>query len=251
MGYNKSELININGVATELTIGGADDARSRAERAFIRQVIGQPFALIQVIPFVRDNKGNIVYAADGRPVLNTGLRKNIGPGIAPYQMGLTNTFNLNKFTFSFLVDAKFGGYMHSGTNHLAYARGLHKETLPGRETGIVGEGVNQSGSTNTVSVPAYTWYPYLTNFGEPFIYKSDFVKLRSVIIGYTIPIKTLGKVRFQSATVSLVGRNLWIIHKEVPIIDPESAYNVGSNQGLEFAGMPSTRTFGVNLNLKF
>jgi hypothetical protein len=39
--------------------------------------------------------------------------------------------------------------------------------------------------------------------------------------------------------------------KKVPVIDPEATYNNGNAQGVEFAGTPPTRSYGVNLNLKF
>ena len=52
-------------------------------------------------------------------------------------------------------------------------------------------------------------------------------------------------------SVSLVGRNLAILHKETPNIDPESNYNNTIGQGLELAGVPPYRSFGLNLNVKF
>jgi TonB-linked SusC/RagA family outer membrane protein len=250
--YNKSRVEKLYGNLPELNIGASDQWQSRTQTAFIYQRVGSPFSLIEVIPFIRDPKsGSIVFAADGRPKLDGSLRKIMGPGISPYQIGITNSFTFNKLTFSFLVDGKFGGYLHSGTAALATNRGLMKTTLPGREGGVVGVGVNEAGTPNTVNVEANRYYSYLSNFGEPFVYKSDFIKLRQIIIGYTIPLNTIGKVRFQSATVSLVGRNLLTLMKDVPVIDPESTYNIGNNQGLEFAGMPATRTIGLNLNLKF
>jgi hypothetical protein len=75
--------------------------------------------------------------------------------------------------------------------------------------------------------------------------------LRQIIIDYTIPARLLEKLPFKGASVSLVGRNLFILKKFTPNIDPESTYNNSNAQGLELAGVPATRTVGFNLNLKF
>ena len=82
-------------------------------------------------------------------------------------------------------------------------------------------------------------------------YKSDFIKLRQVVIGYNFPSSTLGKSPFKSASLSLVGRNLLMIKKYTPNIDPESTYNSGNAQGLEWYGAPPVRSVGLNLNLTF
>jgi hypothetical protein len=61
----------------------------------------------------------------------------------------------------------------------------------------------------------------------------------------------MAKSPFKGASVSVVGRNLLMIMKNTPNIDPESTYNSGNAQGLEYYGAPSVRSFGINLNLKF
>ncbi len=214
--------------------------------------VGKPTSEIQAVAFLRNPAGQIVFNAQGLPMT---AAKNIdmGPGISPLTMGITNSFRYKRFTLDILVDGKFGGYLYSGTQALAYRYGLAKETLPGRETGVVGAGVQTDlHSPNTVNVPAETYYSNLYGFGEPFVYSSNFIKLRSLTLDYSLPVNTFGsKQPFKSITVSLVARNLWVIMKRVPNIDPESTYNAGNAQGLEFAGMPITRTMGLNLNLKF
>ncbi len=70
-------------------------------------------------------------------------------------------------------------------------------------------------------------------------------------LGYDLPSKWLQPIGFVDATVSLVGRNLWIIHKKVPNVDPETAFNTGNGQGLEDLSLPGTRSYGINVNFKF
>ena len=78
------------------------------------------------------------------------------------------------------------------------------------------------------------------------------MRLRQLSIGYTLPSSLLDGTFIQSASVSLIGKNLFFISNDVDNIDPESAYNASSrNTGLEYWGMPVPRTVGLNVNLKF
>lgn len=243
--YNKNRVISLYGDLQNLQVG--DPARSQA--AYVFQEIGQPFSLIKGFAYKRDASGNVVYDAQGLPLKSDLV--SYGTGVSPITLGFNNSFRYKGIGVSFLIDGKFGGHIYSGTNALAYRYGLHAETLAGRETGVVGQGVNQKGEPNAINVPAQQYYQNLYNFAEPFIYSSDFLKLRQVIIDYTIPARLLNKMPFKAASVSIVGRNLAILMKHTPNIDPESTYNNTNAQGLEFAGSPPTRSMGINLNLKF
>ncbi len=251
--YNKSDIVALYGNLSQITL---DNPRSQTVN--VVDQIGHPASELQAIAYARNPSGQIVYSNQGLPVVDadtTGATryKNMGTGISPTVVGLTNSFRYKRFTLDILVDAKFGGVIYSGTNALAYRYGLSKGTLPGREGGVVGAGVTQDLHTpNTVSVNATTYYQNLYNFGEPFVYSSNFIKLRSITLDYSISPKIFGpKTPFKSITLSAVGRNLWTIMKKTPNIDPESTYNNGNAQGLEFAGFPITRTMGLNLNVKF
>ncbi|GAB3785831.1 SusC/RagA family TonB-linked outer membrane protein [Spirosoma horti] len=243
--YNKNRVVSLYGDLQNLQVG--DPARSQA--AYVFQEINQPFSLIKGFAYKRDAGGNVIYDAQGYPLKSDLV--SYGTGISPITLGFTNSFRYKGIGLSFLIDGKFGGHIYSGTNALAYRYGLQSGTLPGRETGIVGVGVNEKGEPNAVKVPAQQYYSYLYNFAEPFVYSSDFLKLRQIIIDYTIPARLLNKMPFKAASISIVGRNLAILMKHTPNIDPESTYNNTNAQGLEFAGTPSTRSVGVNLNLKF
>jgi hypothetical protein len=76
------------------------------------------------------------------------------------------------------------------------------------------------------------------------------VKLRQVVIGYSLPQRWFRRAGIQAVQLSLVGRNLAILKKHTPNIDPESNYTNGNAQGLELAGVPPFRSFGLNLNVK-
>ncbi len=242
--YNKNKVVEIYPGLDQLFV---EEPRPRVSAIY--QVTGLPYAQILGNGYKRDAKGQVIFNAQGLP--ETQGLVNFGTGISPWTLGFNNSFGYKGFRFSFLIDGKFGGHIMSGTNALAYRYGLHKNTLEGRETGVIGKGVQEDGSANTIVVPAQTYYSNLYNFAEPFVYKSDFIKLRQVIIEYAIPNRIYGKTPIKAINVSLVGRNLLILKKYVPIIDPESGYSAGNAQGQEFAGLPSTRTMGINLNVKF
>lgn len=127
--------------------------------------------------------------------------------------------------------------------------------------GFVGVGVVQTGvdpngnpifAPNTRIVnPQEYWNRAVSDVGEMNVYDASFIKLRDISIGYTIPRRLLGNLPVQSVTISAVGRNLFVLYKNVPNIDPESTYNNSNGQGLEYGSLPTRRHFGFNLNVKF
>jgi len=86
---------------------------------------------------------------------------------------------------------------------------------------------------------------------ENFIYDASFVKLRQVTLGYNLPKKLWGKLPIRNLMLSFVARNLAILYKNVDNIDPESSYTSSNSQGLDYFGMPASRTFGFNLRATF
>jgi TonB-linked SusC/RagA family outer membrane protein len=245
MGYNDSEVLSLYGDLQTLRVD-----QSRPGSAFIHQDVGKPYSQIKGYDFKRDANGNIVYNSQG--LATSGEIRDFGSGVPPYTLGLNNSFSYKGITMSVLVDGKFGGYIYSGTNALAYRFGLHEATLVGREEGVTGKGVTESGEINTAKAPAQAYYSnWYSAIATPFVHKSDFIKLRQVILQYSVPNRFLAKMPFKGASISIVGRNLAVLMKKVPIIDPEATYNNSNAQGVEFAGAPPTRSYGVNLNLKF
>ncbi len=228
-------------------------AQSRTLTAFVQHRVGEPFAQIVAFDFARDKQGNIVYDADGLP--KQGELVSMGTGVHPYSGGWENEFHFGNFSLSALIDFKFGGKIFSATNAYMYGFGLHKETLPGRDGGITGVGVTEDGKPNTKLVTADKVQDYYSRIsgqiGTPFVYDASFIKLRQVSIGYDFPSAWLENSPIRRLTLSLVGRNLLVLMKNTPNIDPETNYNTSNAQGLELAGIPPTRTVGFNLNVKF
>jgi TonB-linked SusC/RagA family outer membrane protein len=229
--------------------------------------IGQPYGTLFGTAFERNAAGDIIVEADGTPAISP-AKKILGKYTPDWLGGITNSFRYKNINLSVLVDAHVGGQIFSGTNNTGTYTGVLASTLPGRgaenggityttangstrDDGIIFDGVLADGSPNTTVLPAESYYKALTNADEAFVYSATYIKLREIRLGYNLPAQWIKSLGMQSATVSLVGRNLFIIHKDVPNIDPETAFNTGNGQGLEDLGLPSVRNIGFNLNFKF
>lgn len=205
--------------------------------------------------------GQKVYDANGLPVWDP-KQQVLGSGVHPWGGGISNDFSYKNFNFGFLVDFKFGGEIFTGTNASTYSNGMHKATLEGREDGLTISGVDEQGNPQTWNILPNTpanegevtvqdYYGRLASISEYFVEDASFVKLRSLTLGYQVPARLLSNLPFSDASVSVVGRNLWLMYSKVDNVDPESTYNTSNGQGLEWFGVPQTRSFGLNVNLKF
>ena len=133
---------------------------------------------------------------------------------------------------------------------LYYAQ-VNEQSTRVYQDGIMVEGVTESGSKNEEVVSAEKYYHRIYSIAEANVYDASYVKLREVALSYRLPRLWTQKLHLQEASVTLTGRNLWTIYKSVPNIDPESALTTGNAQGVEAYSLPTTRSFGVNLSVKF
>ncbi|MEP7145065.1 MAG: SusC/RagA family TonB-linked outer membrane protein, partial [Ferruginibacter sp.] len=180
--------------------------------------------------------GKILLDASGVP--SRGTLIPWGSAYAKWIGGWTNEFSYKNFRLSFLIDGKFGGKIFSGTDYEAYNFGLHKATLVNRE-GTFGNNLNAS-----------TYYSTLiSNVSKLLVQDASFIKFRQVILSYNFPDKFF-KNAVKGASLSLVARNLFFIKRKTDNIDPEGDYTPDA-YGLELGGVPTSRTYGINLNLKF
>lgn len=245
--YNKSEVIQLAAGLKALKVSDV-----RTFNATIQQVPGQPFGVIEGYKFRRDAQGNILFNSAGKPL--QGDYTIFGTGVAPYTLGFNNNFTYRDFSLGVLVDARWGNKIYSGTNDYATYFGLQKNTLEGRSGGVTVKAQDAADPTKYVDkvIPAQDYYQNIAfNIAEPFIYDGSFIKLRQIILTYSLPARIMSKSPFTGASLSFVARNLWIIYKDIPNVDPESTYSNGAGQGAELMGYPQTRSFGLNLNVKF
>jgi hypothetical protein len=185
-------------------------------------------------------------------------QKVIG-NIAPDFTGGANfTMKYKNLDLSTLIDAKIGGDIHSMTYAWGRYAGTLEETLIGREGGVIGNGVMSDGAGGyipnnvVVSAKAFNQATYGNDVESSAIFDASYVKLRQVSIGYSFSKKLLQGSSIDGLKVSVVARNLAILYKKAPHIDPESAFSsANGEQGQEFGQLPSARTIGFNINLKF
>ncbi|RAW00609.1 SusC/RagA family TonB-linked outer membrane protein [Pseudochryseolinea flava] len=250
--------------------------------AVIQAREGAAYGVIVGRKFKRDPEGNIIHNAAGFPMPTDATDQAVlGNGVHKWMMGLSNTFKYKGISLSALIDLKVGADIYSMSNALAYQNGTAEETVEGRDAwyaseearlaagvsqeawtptgGYVGKGVVNVGTAekpeyvaNAKPVdPELYWRGFLENSPEYFIYDASYAKLRELTIGYTLPPSIISKTPFESISVSFVARNLFILYSNIPNVDPESGYNNGNGQGFEYGSLPSRRSFGASVNLKF
>ncbi|AHF16264.1 SusC/RagA family TonB-linked outer membrane protein [Niabella soli] len=245
--------------------------------------VGKAYGTLFGNAYLRDANGNIVVNKGGIPLADPN-KKVLGKFTPDWVGGISNSFTYKNFSFSFLVDANIGGSLFAGTNSTGSYTGVLAMTLPGRDAahgglsyyypgnnkangtvagtnapngetvyddGMIFNGVTADGQKNTTIIPASQYYKASRNIEEEYVYSASYVKLREAKLGYNLPAAWIKKIGFTGATFSVVGRNLWILYKEVPNIDPEVAFTTGNAQGLEDLTLPTVRNIGFNLNLKF
>lgn len=257
LGYNNSKIVHTDEEDTPINVDGS---LSRSKNAIISHIVGEHYGVIFGSSYKRDDNGNILYNISGSvPKPIQGENKILGQGVAPYTLGFSNTFKYKNLSLSFLIDGKFGGNVHSGTNRELMMRGLHKKTLEGRENGLEVSGIDDAtGQPFTMTVAPEnlrTYYGIIgeenSGIAEEFIYSTDFIKFRELSLSYNLPKKVLENIFVSDLRFSLIGRNLFYISKEIDNVDPEASLNNLNSQGIERFGIPATKSLGFSLNAKF
>jgi len=233
---------------------------------------------------------HILYS--GRPVVSTSgryirsnARTDLGNVYPDWFGGVNNSFTYKDFNFSFLIDFRKGGKIFSVTDMFGKYTGILDETAAINANGknvrdalADGGGVLIDGAvygklkadgtvqfldatgTNVDSPVENTKYSdanllYYGYYGknELSTFDGSFIKLREVSMGYSFnKIAFLNKLGVRNLNLSLVGRNLWIIHKNTLDIDPEVSSGAGNTSvGAETNTIPSTRSYGFNIRLEF
>ncbi|MEO5563042.1 MAG: SusC/RagA family TonB-linked outer membrane protein, partial [Chitinophagaceae bacterium] len=226
--------------------------------ATIQARVGGTTGDIYGFGFVRSPDGQIVYTADGLPVRPADIQF-IGCAFADWKGGIQNEFAYKNFKFSFLVDGQYGGLIYSQTHHKMTEQGKLEHTLRGREENfIIGEGVVSDGNghytQNTKKVLPVDYYVeyYRRANVEANSFDASFLKLREARLEYSLSKKLLSKSFIKQAVFAVYGRDLLML-TSFPIFDPETAALNGNVllPGVEMGQLPSTRTVGVNVTLKF
>ncbi|MBF4467657.1 SusC/RagA family TonB-linked outer membrane protein [Flavobacterium sp. LC2016-12] len=212
---------------------------------------GRPFGVIEGKNLKKDDQGRILINDD-----NTIQRtdwEEVGNANPDFMLGFSNTFKLGSFTANILLDGRFGGEVLSLTQAINDYNGVSKATGDARNAGGVKiNGVKASDGSAVTTMDALNYYSTVggrNGASGEYVYDATNVSVREVSIGYTFKKDKLPFV--QSASISLIARNLFFIYKDAPF-DPNVALSTGEGlQGVDVFGLPSTRSIGLNLNLTF
>ena len=226
--------------------------------------IGQPYGVLKGADFVYKDGQKVVLASGYYAQSDaTSVIGNVTPN---WKMGITNTVNYKGLSLSFLIDIQKGGSVFSLDRYYGLATGLYVDTTPLNDKGIpvrssnaegggyIVPGVLADGTPNTkrVSGENFGLFGYRRNPASLFIYDASYVKLREVTITYKLPVGLFGGNQFiKGATFSVVGRNLWIISKNLPYADPEDGITSGNISGFQSGVYPSVREIGGSLKFSF
>ena len=203
--------------------------------------------------YLRNDKGEVMLNSSG------GLQHSkdfVNYGSANYKWigGVTNTFSYKSLSLLIQVDGKFGGKVFSSTALNGLRSGIGKNSLVGRG-GVTFDGVLPDGSQNNKVVAPQTFYAQYRsqNIGDPFVFSSDFIKLRNITLSYDLSRFISNKTKFvKGLAISAFCRNAALLMKHIPTVDPEAfASTSDSRLGYEQHTEPTTRTLGLNLNVKF
>ncbi|MBF4492964.1 SusC/RagA family TonB-linked outer membrane protein [Flavobacterium sp. MR2016-29] len=262
---NKNDVISLNQGRDNLQLAAFQSGVS------LNATAGQPYGTFRGTDYDYDANGNRIVGDDGNYL--TTADKVIGNVQADWVGGLSNRFTYKNVSFNFLLDWKKGGDVFSLDQAYGQDTGLYPETAgtndlgnPVRNSlanggGYINPGVMSDGNggyvANTTRVDAENSSEYAglgygisANPAKAFVYDASYIKLREVGFSYTLPSKFLNK-NIKDLTFSLLGNNVWILHKNLPYADPEAGTSAGNVQGYQSGVMPSVKMYSFNVKLKF
>lgn len=232
----------------------------------LNATLGQPYGTIRGTDFEYKDGKRIINQANGRPVRTTSSNIVIGNANPDWIGGINNTLRYKNVSLSWLVDVRQGGDLFSLDLYYGLATGLYPETAglnelgkPKRDPvanggGVLLSGVDPDGKPNAVRAENVNFglFGYARQPNKAFIYDASYVKLREVVLTYSLPKNIMNRLHsFKGIDLSLIGRNLWIIDKKLPYADPEEIISAGNLQGYQSGAYPTTRMLTFNVRLRF
>jgi hypothetical protein len=223
--------------------------------------LGEEWGQLRGPGIKRNDQGQPILNEDGLYVVEQ--NKYFGSVLPDWTGGIVNTISYKGVQLSASIDYQKGGKFFSLSEQWGGYSGLLKETAgtndrggkirdyPSEGGGVHVTGVDQQGNAVDTYVGAYSYFSQFqaNTIAEPFINDADFIKLRELAINYTLPKRWTGNF-INSATIGVVGRNLWMIalaENNTHNWDPsELAETYGENGQL-----PGTRSYGFNLKVTF
>ncbi|MCD4732188.1 MAG: SusC/RagA family TonB-linked outer membrane protein [Bacteroidales bacterium] len=248
---NNNELVGLEGDIESLRLANAPFSVS------VNAFVGEPYGTILGYDYTMVD-GERLVGANGMYTRSDEIVP-IGTVQPDWTGGIANSFTFKNWNLYFLFDMRQGGQVFYTSYMWGMYSGMLEETVEDniREDGIVLEGVmedpNNPGTyiTNTTVLDAETYglNHYYVNAMN--VFDADFIKLRELSLSYTLPNKVLENTPFTRLRIAFIARNLWTFGTDIKHFDPEHVTNSGNVQGIEGAQVPSTKSYGINLNIGF
>jgi TonB-linked SusC/RagA family outer membrane protein len=233
----------------------------------LNATLGEPFGTIRGENFQFLN-GKRVVGSNGRYLRSATSNEVIGDRNPDWLAGINNRISWRNLSLSFLIDIRKGGDIFNLDMYYGLATGLYPETAGTNDLGnpsrdAIGEGggfiytdaVKEDGTPNDIRVTnaEFGYYGYRRIPAAGFVYDGSYVKLREVALTFSLPSNVVSKLGpINGIDLSLIGRNLWIISKNLPYADPEDGLSSGNlAQGYQGGTYPMVRNIGFNARFKF
>ncbi|SDD36474.1 hypothetical protein SAMN05216464_101536 [Mucilaginibacter pineti] len=258
---NRNKIVSIAPDVNTYGLGGFDDISIVAETGKLYgEIYGSRF--LRVKDASSPYNGQMILTSTGLPQTDPDNAR-LGNQQASSLLGFTNSFAYKGFDLSFLIDARFGGQIFSGTiaNMEQYGTS-NKTVVGGARADMLVDGVVLNTTTNqyeknTTKTSVQNYWTVVaghSNIGitEANLYDASNVRIRNVQLGYNLPKKFLAGTGIQRAKIGVSANNVWLISSHMNGMDPESVYATGTNAtGFESGSTPTTRTFLFNLTIGF
>ncbi len=246
MSTNKNKLVKL--------IEGVDNFVFTTTNSGVAEVwatVGGGYGDIYATAYERNESGQIV-VTDAGLFRAAAEKKLVGNYQPDWVGGLNNTFTYGRLSLRFLIDARIGGEVYSGTDAGLDATGVSERSLEYREGGVIIDGVRADGTANTVSISSQQYWGSYSGIGENYIFDQTNIRLREASLNFDLPQRLIEGTFIKGLNVGLTGRNLFFLYRALENFDPEGSFSVSNfAQGVLFYTMPTTRSLGFNVSIKF
>ena len=216
---------------------------------------GEPFGVIQGIPYQRGPNGGLLVNAAGSYERGNEI-DIIGDPNPNYTMNWLNTISYKGLSFFFQWSYIDGGDILSYTTGTMLGRGLTTDTEFDRFLPLILPGENSEGEPNTIQGYAgdYFFDAYF-NADEGLIFDGTVIRLREIALSYALPASLLDSTPFGSISLRISGENLFYNAPNFPEgvnFDPEVlSLGVGNGRGFDYLTGPTAKKYGATLTLTF
>ncbi len=277
---NKNKLVKLQDGWDSSEPFQTDMGTTIGSRTYIYSFVGEEMQQIYGRAYQRAPEGSYYTAEDGTQVDCSGMKlidsngypsldasptSRIGKVNPDWRAGMTHTLTYKNVSLSATFSGQLGGNCYSVTNFSLSYQGKLKNSLPGRNDGLVVNGVNAvtdgdgmvtyTKNTNVTSniQTYYNTYVWNRNNTEENTFSTSYLKLNELRLDYKVPAKICQQTRvLQNASLGIYATNVFCI-TDFPQYDPETGMLNGNQiyKGIEAMAFPMTRSYGINVKLSF